>query len=62
MDHNKVCRMSQLFEKMVSDNANHREQCELKSLYEEFIEDGRDDRRLVKQQSRRQQSNKRITH
>jgi len=41
MDNSKVCRMSMLFEKMVSDSATNKEQYELKSLYSEYIDDGR---------------------
>ena len=41
MDNSKVCRMSLLFEKAVSQSASQQEQFELKSLYEEFICEGR---------------------
>ncbi|XQW84714.1 hypothetical protein ACOYR1_16485 [Thalassotalea piscium] len=41
MEQNKVERLNDLFEKMVSDNANNFEEMELKNLYQEFINDGR---------------------
>jgi hypothetical protein len=42
MDHNKLTRLSILFEKVVSDKANFNERRELKSLYHEYIDDGRE--------------------
>jgi len=60
MESRKVCRMSMLFEKMVSECANRQEQFELKSLYEEFIEDGR--RSMLNKKKSAQAVNKPITH
>ena len=42
MDDVKLNRLNELFEKMVSQNANRAEESELKHLYSEFIENGRD--------------------
>jgi len=41
MDNVKLNRLNELFEKMVSQNANWAEESELKHLYSEFIDDGR---------------------
>ncbi|NMP33585.1 hypothetical protein HII17_18715 [Thalassotalea sp. M1531] len=60
MESRKVCRMSILFEKMMSESANRQEQFELKSLYEEFIDDGRSSSMLLKRH--KQAVNKRLTH
>ncbi|MFT5757981.1 MAG: hypothetical protein ACI9LM_002718 [Alteromonadaceae bacterium] len=38
----KLVRLSSLFEKMVSDNANNAEKRELNNLYQEYINFGRD--------------------
>lgn len=62
MEQSKVCRMSMLFEKMVSENASSKERCELKALYEEFIAEGRDIRLLAQDSKRKQASNRRVAH
>ena len=42
MEQRKVNRLNELFEKMVSDNANLIERKELNNLYQEYINDGRE--------------------
>lgn len=42
MEQPKVERLNNLFEKMLSNNANNVEKNELSTLYQEFIDDGRD--------------------
>ncbi len=44
MEQRKVSRLNALFEKMLSDSANHIEKKELNNLYKEYINDGRDNR------------------
>jgi len=42
VDKVKLVRLSNLFEKMVSDNANNAERRELSNLYQEYINFGRE--------------------
>ena len=42
MEQKKMTRLSDLFEKVVADNANVVERRELSALYQEYINDGRD--------------------
>lgn len=42
MEQCKLIRLSTLFEKMVSNNADIKEKKELNNLYQEYINDGRD--------------------
>lgn len=42
MEQPKVERLNDLFEKMLSNDANNIEKNELSALYQEFIDDGRD--------------------
>ncbi|NQZ79668.1 MAG: hypothetical protein HRT52_01510 [Colwellia sp.] len=42
MEKVKLARLSNLFEKMVSDNANNSEKRELSNLYQEYINFGRE--------------------
>jgi hypothetical protein len=42
MEKIKLIRLSNLFEKMVSDNANNAEKRELSNLYQEYINFGRE--------------------
>ena len=42
MEKVKLVRLSNLFEKMVSDNANNAEKRELSNLYQEYINFGRE--------------------
>jgi hypothetical protein len=42
MDQNRLMRLNDLFEKVVSDKANINERRELKALYQEYIDDGRE--------------------
>ncbi|WP_448556747.1 hypothetical protein [Thalassotalea montiporae] len=53
MDGKKVSRLSLLFEKMVSEQANLNEQFELQLLYDEFIEEGRAEVRPIKSNTKR---------
>ncbi|WP_181901664.1 hypothetical protein [Thalassotalea euphylliae] len=53
MDGKKVSRLSLLFEKMVSEQANLNEQFELQLLYDEFIEEGRAEVRPIKSNTQR---------
>ncbi|WP_181901531.1 hypothetical protein [Thalassotalea euphylliae] len=53
MDGKKVSRLSLLFEKMVSEQANLNEQFELQILYDEFIEEGRAEVRPIKSNTQR---------
>ena len=42
MEQRKLARLNDLFEKVVSDNANVIERKELNALYQEYIDDGRE--------------------
>ena len=46
MEANKVNRLNELFEKVVSERATKEECSELKVLYNQFIEHGREDHKI----------------
>lgn len=49
MEQKKLTRLSNLFEKVMANNANVIERRELSALYQEYINDGRDNRHQIRQ-------------